>query len=136
MPLSVRSLCSTIFRHVKISTLLTECPNHISLFPFFSSPLSAFIHRIGSNSTLWIVSHFEFHCSFYILKRRNVYLLTVSSFSSSEQQVMQGIIEQKQMKDFMKLYTGLVERCFDSCCNDFTSRTLSSKEVRFEIHLG
>lgn len=43
---------------------------------------------------------------------------------------MQGIIEQKQMKDFMKLYTGLVERCFDSCCNDFTSKALSTKEVR------
>jgi hypothetical protein len=42
---------------------------------------------------------------------------------------MQGIIEQKQMKDFMRLYTGLVERCFDSCVNDFTSKTLSSKEV-------
>lgn len=42
---------------------------------------------------------------------------------------MQRIIEQKQMKDFMRLYTGLVERCFDSCCNDFTSKALSSKEV-------
>lgn len=54
----------------------------------------------------------------------------VSNFSSSDQQAMQGIIEQKQMKDFMRLYTGLVERCFDSCCNDFTSKALSSKEVR------
>lgn len=43
---------------------------------------------------------------------------------------MQRIIEQKQMKDFMRLYTGLVERCFESCCNDFTSKALSSKEVR------
>ncbi|UZJ53288.1 hypothetical protein CBS101457_002608 [Exobasidium rhododendri] len=51
-----------------------------------------------------------------------------SSFSPSEQQAMQGIIEQKQMKDFMKLYTGLVEKCFDSCCNDFTSKALSTKE--------
>lgn len=34
------------------------------------------------------------------------------------------------MQDFMRLYSGLVERCFTSCCNDFTSKTLSSKEVR------
>ncbi|PWN45993.1 hypothetical protein IE81DRAFT_319356 [Ceraceosorus guamensis] len=51
-----------------------------------------------------------------------------SSFSGSEQAAMQQIIEKKQMKDFMKLYTGLVERCFDSCCNDFTSKALSTKE--------
>lgn len=42
---------------------------------------------------------------------------------------MSRIIEQKQMKDFLKLYTGLVERCFESCCNDFTSKALSTKEV-------
>ena len=33
---------------------------------------------------------------------------------------MQRVIEQKQMKDFMRLYTGLVERCFNDCVNDFT----------------
>lgn len=33
------------------------------------------------------------------------------------------------MKDFMNMYTSLVERCFTSCCNDFTSKALSSKEV-------
>lgn len=29
------------------------------------------------------------------------------------------------------MYSNLVERCFNSCCNDFTSKALSSKEVRF-----
>lgn len=52
----------------------------------------------------------------------------VSGLSSAEQQTMSRIIEQKQMKDFLKLYTGLVERCFESCCNDFTSKSLSTKE--------
>lgn len=33
------------------------------------------------------------------------------------------------MKDFMSLYQNLVERCFNSCCNDFTSKAVSSKEV-------
>lgn len=28
------------------------------------------------------------------------------------------------------MYSNLVERCFTSCCNDFTSKALSSKEVR------
>ncbi|KAE8213302.1 hypothetical protein CF319_g3993 [Tilletia indica] len=51
-----------------------------------------------------------------------------SALSSNEQAAMQRIIEQRQMKDFMKLYTGLVERCFDACCNDFTSKALSTKE--------
>lgn len=59
---------------------------------------------------------------------------TVSNFSANEQQQMQRIVEQKQMKDFMKLYTGLVERCFDACCNDFTSKALSSKEVGRPIY--
>lgn len=30
----------------------------------------------------------------------------------------------------MALYQNLVERCFNTCCNDFTSKALSSKEVR------
>ncbi len=42
---------------------------------------------------------------------------------------MARIIEQKQMKDFMSLYTKLVERCFDSCAKDFTSKALTTKEV-------
>ena len=29
----------------------------------------------------------------------------------------------------MRMYSGLVERCFNACCNDFTSKALSSKEV-------
>jgi import inner membrane translocase subunit TIM9 len=36
----------------------------------------------------------------------------------------------RQMQDFMRMYSNLVERCFTSCCNDFTSKALSTKEVR------
>jgi Tim10/DDP family zinc finger len=53
----------------------------------------------------------------------------VSHMSAAEQASMSRVIEQKQMKDFMKLYTNLVERCFESCCNDFTSKALTTKEV-------
>lgn len=46
-----------------------------------------------------------------------------------EQQEFQLIVEQKQMKDFMRLYSNLVSRCFDDCVNDFTSNNLTSKET-------
>ena len=35
-------------------------------------------------------------------------LTSVSALSSSEQLQMQRLIEQKQLKDFMRLYSGLV----------------------------
>ncbi|KAG8888948.1 protein transporter tim9 [Tulasnella sp. 332] len=54
--------------------------------------------------------------------------MDMSNFNTAEQAHMQKVIETKQMQDFMKLYSGLVERCFTSCCNDFTSKSLSSKE--------
>lgn len=46
-----------------------------------------------------------------------------------EQQEFQQIVEQKQMKDFMNLYSNLVSRCFEDCVNDFTSNNLTSKET-------
>jgi len=41
---------------------------------------------------------------------------------------MSKVIEKKQMQDFLRMYSGLVENCFNACCNDFTSKALSSKE--------
>ena len=38
------------------------------------------------------------------------------------------------MTDFIKMYSGIVEKCFVSCCNDFTSKSLSAKEVRNCVH--
>lgn len=35
----------------------------------------------------------------------------------------------------MKLYSGLVERCFNSCVSDFTSKVLTGKEVRHSPRL-
>lgn len=34
-----------------------------------------------------------------------------------------------QMQDFMRLYSGLVEKCFNACAQDFTSKALSGNEV-------
>lgn len=46
----------------------------------------------------------------------------------NEQQTFQKIVEQKQMADFMRLYTSLVDRCFNDCVQDFTSETLTARE--------
>ncbi|TPX33775.1 hypothetical protein SmJEL517_g03415 [Synchytrium microbalum] len=32
------------------------------------------------------------------------------------------------MKDFMRLYGNLVDRCFNDCINDFTTKVVSEKE--------
>ncbi|KAJ1675225.1 protein transporter tim9 [Spiromyces aspiralis] len=48
---------------------------------------------------------------------------------SFEQQRMQALVEQKQMKDFMRLYSTLVSRCFDDCVHDFNSKVLSENET-------
>ncbi|KAG9320241.1 hypothetical protein KVV02_002931 [Mortierella alpina] len=38
-----------------------------------------------------------------------------SQFNDAERNHLQRVMEQKQMKDFLKLYSGLVERCFTDC---------------------
>lgn len=39
------------------------------------------------------------------------------------------------MTDFMRLYSNLIERCFLSCAQDFTSKALSTNEVSVEYQL-
>ncbi|KAH7104963.1 chaperone [Auriculariales sp. MPI-PUGE-AT-0066] len=51
-----------------------------------------------------------------------------SQYSPAEQAQLQRVFEKKQMTDFIKMYSGIVEKCFTSCCNDFTSKSLTSKE--------
>lgn len=66
----------------------------------------------------------------------------------AEQRELQSRMERKQMKDFMnvrlqllrhthdglalilmpQMYSNLVQRCFNDCVTDFTSKTLLSKE--------
>ncbi|CAN6675051.1 mitochondrial import inner membrane translocase subunit Tim9p [Trichomonascus vanleenenianus] len=52
----------------------------------------------------------------------------MDQLNSREQQEFQQLVERKQMKDFMRLYSSLVQRCFGDCVNDFTSKSLTSKE--------
>ncbi|RKP03266.1 hypothetical protein CXG81DRAFT_9772 [Caulochytrium protostelioides] len=51
-----------------------------------------------------------------------------SGLSGPDQQRMQSLIEAKQMKDFMRLYANLVDRCFHDCIHEFTSKAMSAKE--------
>jgi len=51
-----------------------------------------------------------------------------SHLSGADQQKMQSLLEEKQVKDFMRLYTSLVDRCFNDCIKDFTSSKISEKE--------
>lgn len=53
----------------------------------------------------------------------------MDQLNTKEQQQFQKVVEQKQMKDFMRLYSDLVDRCFSDCVNDFTSDKLTSKET-------
>ncbi|BGP56973.1 protein transporter tim9 [Rhodotorula sphaerocarpa] len=70
--------------------------------------------------------------------------MNAANMNQATAQAFEGMMQQKQahaqtnthtrsharpqMKDFMSLYSNLVERCFLSCCQDFTSKALSSKE--------
>ncbi|KAL9711030.1 protein transporter tim9 [Leucoagaricus gongylophorus] len=51
-----------------------------------------------------------------------------SNFNNAEKAQMNKVIEKKQMQDFFRIYATVVEKCFNTCCNDFTSKALSSKE--------
>jgi len=57
-----------------------------------------------------------------------------SQLNAAEQAQMSRILEKKQMQDFLKMYSNLVERCFNACCNDFTSKAMSSKEEQCLSH--
>lgn len=52
----------------------------------------------------------------------------MDQLNAKEQQEFQALVEQKQMKDFMRLYLNLVQRCFTDCVNDFTSDKLTARE--------
>lgn len=51
-----------------------------------------------------------------------------SHYNAAEREHIVKLLEQKQMRDFMKFYSSLVDRCFNDCINDFTSKTLTTKE--------
>ncbi|KAI9813450.1 MAG: protein transporter tim9 [Pycnora praestabilis] len=52
----------------------------------------------------------------------------MDGLNASEQRELQTRMEKKQMKEFMTMYSKLVQRCFDDCVDDFTTKTLHSRE--------
>ncbi|KAI7906083.1 uncharacterized protein BX663DRAFT_498715 [Cokeromyces recurvatus] len=49
-------------------------------------------------------------------------------FNQAEQAQINAMIEQKQMSDFVNLFTGLVDLCFRECANNFTTKAVTGKE--------
>jgi len=48
--------------------------------------------------------------------------------SAAEQREFQQRMERKQMKEFMGMFSSLVDRCFDHCIDDFTTKSLIARE--------
>ncbi|KAF2087918.1 mitochondrial import inner membrane translocase subunit tim9 [Saccharata proteae CBS 121410] len=53
---------------------------------------------------------------------------SMRGLTNAEQRELQGRMERKQMKEFMTMYSNLVQRCFDDCINDFSTKSLGSRE--------
>ncbi|ORX99579.1 mitochondrial import inner membrane translocase subunit TIM9, partial [Basidiobolus meristosporus CBS 931.73] len=51
-----------------------------------------------------------------------------SHLSPAERSHVEQILHEKQMKDFMRLYSSLVQKCFNHCIKDFTTKSLTTKE--------
>ncbi|KAF2276324.1 uncharacterized protein EI97DRAFT_433161 [Westerdykella ornata] len=52
----------------------------------------------------------------------------MDALTPNEQRELQNRMEKKQMKEFMNMYSNLVQRCFDDCINGFESKSLTSRE--------
>ncbi|KAL6230112.1 mitochondrial import inner membrane translocase subunit tim9 [Aspergillus navahoensis] len=52
----------------------------------------------------------------------------MAAMAIAEQRELANRMERKQMKEFMTMYSKLVQRCFDDCVNDFTTKSLISRE--------
>ncbi|KAI9815214.1 MAG: protein transporter tim9 [Phylliscum demangeonii] len=52
----------------------------------------------------------------------------MDNLNPNEQRELQARLEKRQMKEFMTMYGKLVQRCFDDCVNDFTTKTLHARE--------
>ncbi|KAH8668374.1 mitochondrial intermembrane space translocase subunit [Xylariales sp. PMI_506] len=49
--------------------------------------------------------------------------------TASEQRELEQRLQKRQMKDFMGIFGNLVDHCFMSCVDDFTSKSLSTRET-------
>ncbi|OJJ96954.1 hypothetical protein ASPACDRAFT_46478 [Aspergillus aculeatus ATCC 16872] len=52
----------------------------------------------------------------------------MDGLNASEQRELAARMERKQLKEFMTMYSKLVQKCFDDCVNDFTTKSLINRE--------
>lgn len=64
-----------------------------------------------------------------VIERKQVGLALGCILGGGEGRPAQLTRDYPQMDDFMRLYSGLVERCFNACAQDFTSKALTTNEV-------
>ncbi|EPB89042.1 hypothetical protein HMPREF1544_04165 [Mucor circinelloides 1006PhL] len=55
--------------------------------------------------------------------------MDTSRFNQAEQAQINAMVEQKQVTDFMNMFTGVVDRCFKECANDFTTKAVTGREA-------
>ncbi|CAM1502967.1 Fc.00g077430.m01.CDS01 [Cosmosporella sp. VM-42] len=48
--------------------------------------------------------------------------------TANEQRMLEQRMQKRQVKEFMGAFGGLVEHCFMSCVDDFTSKAISTRE--------
>ncbi|PQE16969.1 mitochondrial import inner membrane translocase subunit tim9 protein [Rutstroemia sp. NJR-2017a BBW] len=53
----------------------------------------------------------------------------MEGLTAQEQREFQSRMERKQMKEFMGMFSNLVTHCFDSCVDDFTTKSLVARET-------
>ncbi|SCO21482.1 unnamed protein product [Fusarium fujikuroi] len=54
--------------------------------------------------------------------------IIIPMLSAAEQRTLEQRMQKRQVKEFMGAFGGLVEHCFMSCVDDFTSKAISTRE--------
>lgn len=52
-----------------------------------------------------------------------------SRMNANEQRQLEAYMERRQMQDFLNLYNNLNVKCFEDCITDFTTRSVTPREV-------
>ncbi|KAH7041251.1 Tim10/DDP family zinc finger protein [Microdochium trichocladiopsis] len=52
----------------------------------------------------------------------------MDGLSQSEMRELEQRMQKRQVKEFMNVFGNLVDHCFMSCVDDFTTKTLNSRE--------
>ncbi|KAI1828402.1 mitochondrial intermembrane space translocase subunit [Xylaria intraflava] len=52
----------------------------------------------------------------------------MDGLTQAETRELEQRMQKRQIKDFLGLFSNLVDHCFTSCVDDFTSKSLSTRE--------